>query len=290
LDKIVIETVKHLSEIDEAKLLAWLRAAGMRNPDPTLVKSIREMGEQAGAGTGPLMVPPSKDKEIADAAKVAEGEHAIKAAADDASISVAAGAVRAGQGLISATGDTTKLVTALGKVDEERFDNVSGGLEGLGKLAGSVADSIAKILGSAPAIDSVTGGVAAHADLPPPLATGGLIRGPGTGTSDSIIGRLSNGEFVVNAAATSGNLSALHAINSGFRLPGFAFGGLVSTDPGWQGPGRKASTDPGRAVHLHLGGMTFELRAPTQVVASLEHTAKQSQMLSAGRRPSWVGG
>lgn len=34
------------------------------------------------------------------------------------------------------------------------------------------------------------------------FAEGGLVRGPGTGKSDSVMARLSNGEYVVNAAAT----------------------------------------------------------------------------------------
>jgi hypothetical protein len=51
-----------------------------------------------------------------------------------------------------------------------------------------------------------TGGVAN-------VATGGFIRGPGTSTSDSIPARLSNGEFVVNAARTARFLPLLHAIN-----------------------------------------------------------------------------
>ena len=59
-------------------------------------------------------------------------------------------------------------------------------------------------------------------------ADGGIIRGPGTGTSDSIPARLSNGEFVVRAAATARHLPLLQAINSG-NLPRFANGGLVST-------------------------------------------------------------
>ena len=52
------------------------------------------------------------------------------------------------------------------------------------------------------------------------FATGGFIRGPGTGTSDSINARLSNGEFVVNAQATRNNLGALHAINNGQNVSG----------------------------------------------------------------------
>ena len=50
------------------------------------------------------------------------------------------------------------------------------------------------------------------------LATGGYVRGPGTGTSDSIPANLSNGEFVVNAAATKRNRALLEAINSNERV------------------------------------------------------------------------
>jgi hypothetical protein len=58
------------------------------------------------------------------------------------------------------------------------------------------------------------------------MATGGLIQGAGTGTSDSIPIMASNREFIVNAAATEANLSLLHAINNG-QVKGFASGGLV---------------------------------------------------------------
>lgn len=59
-------------------------------------------------------------------------------------------------------------------------------------------------------------------------AAGGLISGPGTGTSDSIPAWLSNGEFVVNARATSQHLELLHAINAGH----YADGGLITGGPG----------------------------------------------------------
>lgn len=78
--------------------------------------------------------------------------------------------------------------------------------------------------------DSGGGGVEA--------ADGGYISGPGTGTSDSIPARLSNGEFVVRAAAVAqpGVLPLLSAINGmtggGARGLGgvarFADGGIVS--------------------------------------------------------------
>ena len=54
-------------------------------------------------------------------------------------------------------------------------------------------------------------------------ATGGLIKGPGTGTSDSIPAMLSNGEFVINAkSAQNIGYENLHSLNN------FAMGGLVT--------------------------------------------------------------
>src|SRR5690606_16760254 len=74
------------------------------------------------------------------------------------------------------------------------------------------------------------------AGSPDGYARGGPVSGPGTGSSDSILARLSNGEYVVNAAATANALPLLEAINAGWvpsagylagMLPGFANGGLV---------------------------------------------------------------
>ncbi|MCQ8831754.1 phage tail protein [Streptomyces malaysiensis] len=63
---------------------------------------------------------------------------------------------------------------------------------------------------------------------------GGLIQGPGTGTSDSILGlfangpaRVSNAEYVVRAAAVAKyGVGFMDAVNAG-RLPRFAKGGLT---------------------------------------------------------------
>lgn len=54
-------------------------------------------------------------------------------------------------------------------------------------------------------------------------ASGGRISGPGSGTSDSIVANVSNGEFIVNARATKRHLPLLAAINAG----NFASGGQV---------------------------------------------------------------
>ncbi|AGN82830.1 hypothetical protein L483_20305 [Pseudomonas putida H8234] len=61
----------------------------------------------------------------------------------------------------------------------------------------------------------------------PGFATGGYVSGAGTGTSDSIMARLSDGEFVVNAAATKRNRALLEAINSNERVSVAGGGGSV---------------------------------------------------------------
>ena len=53
------------------------------------------------------------------------------------------------------------------------------------------------------------------------FAIGGLIRGDGTPTSDSNVALVSDGEYIVNAAAASKNRGLLEAINSG-KAPKFA--------------------------------------------------------------------
>ena len=57
-----------------------------------------------------------------------------------------------------------------------------------------------------------------------------MVRGPGTSTSDSIPARLSDGEFVVNAAATRKNRAMLEAINNG-QVRAFAAGGYSGNAP-----------------------------------------------------------
>jgi phage-related protein len=68
------------------------------------------------------------------------------------------------------------------------------------------------------------------------FARGGPVVGKGGPTDDAIAAYLSNGEFVVNAAATKENLELLRLINSGVNMEAlvsprrFAVGGLVSAD------------------------------------------------------------
>ena len=65
----------------------------------------------------------------------------------------------------------------------------------------------------------------------PGYASGGLLAGPGSGTSDSILARVSNGEFITKAEQVRKNPGLFHALNSGAvdpaSLPGFSVGGAA---------------------------------------------------------------
>ena len=72
-------------------------------------------------------------------------------------------------------------------------------------------------------------------------AAGGMISGPGTGTSDSIPAYLSNGEFVVNAKSASafgyGNLERINKMAAGglatkFDVPAYSMGGRIKYGDG----------------------------------------------------------
>ena len=73
------------------------------------------------------------------------------------------------------------------------------------------------------------------ANPPQKYATGGLIMGAGTGTSDSIPAYLSNGESVINAKSTKMFLPILSQINQAgggvplMNLPKMSTGGMVNT-------------------------------------------------------------
>ncbi|MFF8901662.1 phage tail protein [Streptomyces lydicus] len=88
------------------------------------------------------------------------------------------------------------------------------------------------------------------------VAPEGLVHGPGSGTSDSIMAlfasgaraRISNTEFVVNAAATRKFLPLLEAINSG-KIKGLASGGVTKAER----EARSAAT--GDLTITHFGQM-----------------------------------
>ena len=118
-------------------------------------------------------------------------------------------------------------------------------------------------------------------------AEGGEIHGPGTATSDSIIARLSSGEFVMRARAVAQyGVNFMHAINSGL-FPGFAMGGLVPSPV--RLAGGSGSTAATSVVNLSIDGHTFNgFRGPKNTVDDLTSFAISRQTSAAGRNPNWM--
>ncbi len=126
------------------------------------------------------------------------------------------------------------------------------------------------------------------------FASGGFVSGPGSSTSDSIPAWLSNGEFVIRAAAVRkygvdmlrmiNGLRADRLFESGF--PQFAMGGPVGIPVPAIVGGQGAS---GRPVMITLGEETFAMTAENDVAEKLIRYASRRRVKSAGRKPSWYG-
>ena len=115
------------------------------------------------------------------------------------------------------------------------------------------------------------------------MAMGGPVSGPGGPTSDSILTWLSDGEYVVNAAATAENYDLLEAINNGDSTStvsnstsnvysdakAYASGGHVSTSTIMRSANRYAM---GGSVHhgdhMAEGGLVSDAAAPMSLAES----------------------
>lgn len=120
---------------------------------------------------------------------------------------------------------------------------------------------------------------------PPKFARGGILRGPGTTTSDSILARLSNGEGILNARAVQHYGAGLvHQLNR-LQLPRFATGGVMggglslpSIPP--LAPELQAQLDGpnfpelGKLV-LEVGGQSFNVFAPPDQAGELRLAARK---------------
>lgn len=91
------------------------------------------------------------------------------------------------------------------------------------------------------------------------FASGGKVTGPGTGTSDSILARLSNGEYVLRAAAVRQYGTAILDRMNGLQMPAFADGGIV--DAALSAPAASPGRDLGRVTLDLGGGRTVEVLA-----------------------------
>lgn len=106
---------------------------------------------------------------------------------------------------------------------------------------------------------------------PQKFATGGYISGPGTGTSDSIPAYLSNGEYVINAAAVR-KLGKRHLdmLNRGIPIPRFADGGMVGTVASLDTSPRNLGS-----LDISIGGDTYQVFADSTQADQLRLAARK---------------
>jgi lambda family phage tail tape measure protein len=140
---------------------------------------------------------------------------------------------------IAAKAAVTAIVGELGSVASQYLPSLIGGATG--GVGTGVASAVANVAGGDDKIGALYGLTNGFAQY---KATGGLLNGPGTGTSDSIPVMASDGEFIVkqSVVAKPGVLAMLNALNGGQSVAGqshFATGGYV---------GSQASTPAGSVV------------------------------------------
>lgn len=118
----------------------------------------------------------------------------------------------------AADGAFGQLFGVLGKGIDGLVSGLGSLLAGIGSLAGGGGGGIFSWLGG----------------LFGAKAGGGLITGPGTGTSDSILGAYPVGTYIVNAAATASHRALLESLSSGAAndtLPTWVSAGEFAVDP-----------------------------------------------------------
>jgi tape measure domain-containing protein len=129
----------------------------------------------------------------------------------------------------------------------------------------------------------------------PTFAKGGILRGPGSGTSDSILARVSNGEAILTADTTRSlgsrliNLlnqhgsSALDVILAAANAPAFAQGGTIGGEIS-RSAGSSAASKPVKAsglqlnmpIDLHVGDDSGLDDKGIQAMASDLHTSMEA--------------
>jgi len=171
------------------------------------------------------------------------------------------------------------------KAADDSVNRIQTQINQQGEITIRVTAQIAKVLGLEGQTLSVTTGAQAH-------AKGGLIHGPGTGTSDSIPAWLSKGEFVVNAATTEavgpgffyglqsaakgGTLGASDFLSTPLK---FATGGYVAGQAGNTAinvlqQAQKDTASNGETVNLNLtiGNNTVKLKSDRDNAKTLART------------------
>lgn len=118
---------------------------------------------------------------------------------------------------------------ALRELESKTAETMAKASEGLAALGAAGLDTLLKESAKAQIESANALREAIAAGFGGGRAGGGFISGPGSGTSDSIMARLSNGEFVMRAAAVNSiGADKLSYMNNTGEIPEFARGGLFA--------------------------------------------------------------
>lgn len=194
------------------------------------------------------------------------------------------------RGSAEAKSEAQTLAGALVEIFTSAGDSIAG-LFG-GAVTAGASQNGAAIAASAIAAGAADGGMATRKGIQkriPRYADGGPVRGPGTKTSDSILARLSNREFVHPAKAVdhygegvmesirrlaiprdvlrklaglhgTGAMQSVQTEASSYKVPGFATGGLVDGSANLNGFGQ------------NLNSIVLENRGTPQRVAGMQES------------------
>lgn len=194
------------------------------------------------------------------------------------------------QGMTAASQATADLANQSGQITV-----LAGSVQNLGQAAARSAAALAAAANAARFIANLDRPTTTPFVRPDAFASGGLLGGRGTGTSDSNLAWVSRGEHIMPARAVAqpGVLSFLEALRrSGGNLRGvldgmgrFAMGGLVRSLPAFAAGGPVGSMSN---VTIQFPGLppVAGLRASSEVIGELQKAAALAQVRSGGRKPS----
>ena len=125
------------------------------------------------------------------------------------------------------------------------------------------------------------------------FARGGIVRGPGTGTSDSILSLISNGEAVIPAAVVRENPEIIKQLISG-KIPGFSEGGTVGKIPFKSSSAGEKASDLRLALGQNadlletaLKGLVVELQDGTKVIQGSFDNIRRATTEEASKQGRW---
>lgn len=165
---------------------------------------------------------------------------------------------------------------------------VKSGISGLKSAIDGVVSAISNAIAKARQLFAAENNQGAKAGYLK-KAGGGYISGPGTSTSDSIPAYLSNGEFVIRAAAVRKYGAQLFAALNGMRLSPntlgkYAMGGLVGFPSVPMTALPVAASGPTSTLNLVLDGQTYGgLTGSQDTIRQLERAIKAKRIRATSR-------